>query len=211
MLIFKSNTLAYLILCLAFAIINYLSSTLISDDLYYNSLGEQFTYAKIDEILDQKDKWAWIGYVLIPVIYLIKFTLITFCLNVGILLSGYKVSFKKLFQITMYAEAIFLLPAIIKLLWFAFIQTDYTLEELQYFYPLSMLNLFEVGKLEAWWVYSFQVINVFEFGYLLLLAYGIGKQLDKSLNDALGFVLSTYGVGLLLWVVFITFLVVNLG
>ena len=94
----------------------------------------------------------------------------------------------------MYAEAIFLLPAIIKLLWFAFVQTDYTLEELQYFYPLSLLNLFEVGELEAWWVYPFQVINVFEIGYWIVLAYALSKLLSKSFNNALGFVMSTYGV-----------------
>ena len=82
-----NNFIFFLSLSFLIAIINYLSSTLISDDLYYNSLGEQLTYDKIDEFLDHQEKWFWLGYALIPVIYLIKFTLIAFCLNVGILLT----------------------------------------------------------------------------------------------------------------------------
>jgi len=146
MSIYKINNFFILLfLCIVYAIVNYLSSTLITEDMYYTSLGEQLSYDRIEKFISQQEKWSWLGYALIPVVFLIKFTLTAFCFNIGILISDYKVSFKKLFQITMYAEAIFLLPVIIKLLWFVFVQTDYTLECLQYFYPLSLLNLFEVG------------------------------------------------------------------
>jgi hypothetical protein len=39
------------------------------------------------------------------------------------------------------AEFVFLLVPIFKIIWFYFFQTNYTLEDIQYFYPLSALNI----------------------------------------------------------------------
>ncbi|NBA78875.1 hypothetical protein GOQ04_25205 [Emticicia sp. ODNR4P] len=111
----------------------------------------------------------------------------------------------------MLAEIPFLIVPVIKLFWFLFIQTHYDLNDLQYFFPLSALQLFDVQKLPSWQVYPLQLMNVFELIYWVLLAYWLKKLLNLSLNKSMEVVASSYGTGLLLWVVFITFLSLNLA
>jgi hypothetical protein len=90
--------------------------------------------------------------------------------------------------------------------WFA---TNYTLEDLQFFYPLSAANLFAPNELEAWWVYPFQLINLFEVAYWVILAILLGRALQISTGKAAEYVIKGYGSGLLLWVLLVVFITLN--
>ncbi|WP_052353888.1 hypothetical protein [Flectobacillus major] len=184
---------------------------LLSNTLYYNSLSEQLTIEKIENIIEQSHKWAWISYLCLAFIYLIKFTLVTLILQTGFFFFDRKVGFSILFKAVMLAEIPFLVVPVIKLFWFLFIQTHYTLNDLQYFFPLSALQLFDVKSLSTWQIYPLQLFNVFELIYWVLLAYWLKKLLNISLNKSMEVVASSYGTGLLLWVVFITFLSINIA
>ena len=179
---------------------------LVSDTLYYNSFAEQLTADKIDALIDQTQQWAWLGYVFIPIIYLLKFSVIALILLTGFFIINKKVSFSLLFKAVMLAEIPFLLVPLIKLLWFMFIQTDYTFQDLQYFFPLSALQLFEVANLPTWQIYPLQLLNLFELVYWISLAYWLKRLLLISLTSGMEMVIASYGTSLLLWVVFITFL-----
>jgi hypothetical protein len=182
---------------------------LISDTLYYNSFSEQLTAEKIEEAFSFNQKWAWLGYVFIPIIYLLKFSLISLVLLTGFFFIDKKVSFSLLFKAVMLAEIPFLLVPLIKLFWFLFIQTHYTFNDLQYFYPLSALQLFDVKSLPTWQIYPLQLLNVFELAYWVLLAYWLKRLLNITLTKGMEVVIASYGTGLLLWVVFVTFLSLN--
>ncbi len=188
-----------------------LNQFLVSNTLYYNSYSEQLTIERIEGIIEESHKWAWLGYLLVPVIYYIKLSLIALVLQTGFFFFERKVSFSIIFKAVMLAEIPFLIVPVIKLFWFLFIQTHYDLNDLQYFFPLSALQLFDVQKLPSWQVYPLQLMNVFELIYWVLLAYWLKKLLNLSLNKSMEVVASSYGTGLLLWVVFITFLSLNLA
>jgi hypothetical protein len=144
---------------------------------------------------------------LVPVIYYIKLSLIALVLQTGFFFFERKVSFSIIFKAVMLAEIPFLIVPVIKLFWFLFIQTHYDLNDLQYFFPLSALQLFDVQKLPSWQVYPLQLMNVFELIYWVLLAYWLKKLLNLSLNKSMEVVASSYGTGLLLWVVLLLSLV----
>ncbi|MDI9878355.1 hypothetical protein [Flectobacillus longus] len=188
-----------------------LNQFLVSNTLYYNSYSEQLTIERIEGIIEESHKWAWLGYLLVPVIYYIKLSLIALVLQTGFFFFERKVSFSIIFKAVMLAEIPFLIVPVIKLFWFLFIQTHYTLNDLQYFFPLSALQLFDAQKLPSWQVYPLQLLNVFELIYWVLLAYWLKKLLNLSINKSMEVVASSYGTGLLLWVVFITFLSLNLA
>ena len=186
------------------------------DSLYFNSLAEKFSQNKIKEIIDFQKKWQWVSYAIIPLFLLIKATIIASILYVGAFFySKAKVTFKQLFNAVVKAEFVFLGVGVAKIFWFYFFQTSYTLEDLQYFYPLSALNIVGYEGLDAWFIYPLQVLNLFELGYWLLLSYFIGKlaftEKDKGKPMDLGFkiVASSYGSALLLWVVVIMFFTLN--
>lgn len=186
------------------------------DKLLYSSLAEKLTTSQLQLFVESQKKWSWVSYVYIPVFLFIKSILIASILYVGTFFySKTKVTFKQLFNSVIIAEFVFLGVGILKIIWFYFFQTNYTLEDLQYFYPLSALNIVGYQGLESWFIYPLQVLNLFELAYWLLLSYFVGKlaftEKDKGKPMDLGFkiVASSYGSALLLWVVVVMFFTLN--
>jgi hypothetical protein len=193
-------------------IVSYLLKTfLYTDALVYSSLAEQLTAEKIESMLEQMHKWKWVSYIFKVISYSIKFLLISFVLLTGFFFFDQKVSFLVLFKAVVLAETPFVLIPLIKLYWFLFVQTNYNLDDLKYFHPLSALQLFEIKNLATWQIYPLQLFNVFELIYWIVLTYWLKKLLNISFNKIIEVVASSYGLSLLLWVVFITFLSLNLG
>jgi hypothetical protein len=208
MSLFYSNRLhIFLLFCLTSILVTFLyEEVLISDNLYFNSLGEQLSYGRIVELLEGKRKWAWLNYLLFPIIYFLKCVVISIALSTGAFFSDIKISIGRLLQIVMVSELIFFIPNFIKLFWFFFIDTEYHLEDIQYFYPLSMLNFFHIQKLDPWWVYPLQILNVFEVLYIFLLAYGFSKFASESFFRSFSVTFSSYGTWISIWIVFVTFI-----
>ena len=179
------------------------------DKLLQNSLAEQLTAAQIDNYFKLQEKWKFVGYVFIPLFILIKTALVASVLYIGVFFfSKTEVTFNKIWSVVLTAEFIFLLVPIGKLLWFYFFQTKYTLEDFQYFYPLSALNItgFTIDK---WFIYPFQVLNLFELGYIIYLSSQIGKITETNTDTGLKIVGYSYLPALLFWVVLIMFLTLN--
>lgn len=205
-----NKTLYFVLLCLLSILITYAAkSLLITDDLYFRFFGDQLPYERVTEIISLNKKWEWASYAIIPFYYLAKIFLVATCIHIGSLLFGIDISFKGIFQTALLAEGIFLIPGIFRLGWFLFIQRDYTLSDIQFFYPLSVLNFFDPGSLEVWWIYPLQLLNVFEGLYLFALAYGLYLITTKSYVKMLTLISTSYGAGLMIWVVSIMFLTVS--
>jgi hypothetical protein len=213
--------LLFLLLVGTVVLFGFLNSyVLINEGLYFNNFAEQLSYEQIEEMLAQGKRWEWLGYVFIPIIYLIKLSLVAACLSVGVFVATNRFEFRRLWGVALVAEFVFVVPIIVKILWFTFVQTDYSLKDLQFFYPLSALNFFDYKHLESWWVYPLQTLNVFEVVYWVLLAWGIKslnqnvepllkETLPTELGTSLEIVLASYGVGLLLWVATVMFISVS--
>ncbi|RYC71856.1 hypothetical protein EQG79_06935 [Spirosoma sordidisoli] len=184
---------------------------LISDELYFNALAEQMTYEQIQKVVAQNHTWSWVSYIILPIFNLLKFTLVASCLSLGYYFAANRWAFKPFFQVAVQAELVLLLPALVKLLWFLFVQTDYSLQDLQLFYPLSLLNLLDVHTVEPYLFYPLQLLNLFELTYWLVLAYGVAEVVGWSWQRGLGMVAASYGSGLLVWVMFVMFLIVSLS
>lgn len=105
-----------------------------------------------------------------------------------------------------------MLVIVFKTAWFYFLQTDYNLEDLQYFYPLSALNIVGYEGLQPWFIYPFQILNLFELAYWLILAYLIGEEInDTESTKGLQIVASSYGISLLIWVIGVMFFTLNIS
>lgn len=183
----------------------------LTDDIYFNHFSEQLSTSRIYELLEFRNEWQWLNYVLIPVLQFAKMSLITLWLLSGTILFGLETSFQNLFRIVLKAEFVWLVPSLTGIVWFGFINTDYTLTDIQYFQPLSLLNLFSASEIEHWLVFPLKSINVFELAYLIVLVVGVRNELTKEFNAALNFTIPVYGSALLTWIVFVTFLTINLS
>jgi hypothetical protein len=63
----------------------------------------------------------------------------------------------------------------------------------------------------TWFIYPFQVINLFEFAYWFILASLISKELKTTTSKGFSIVASSYGVALLIWVVGVMFFTLNMS
>lgn len=185
-----------------------LNEFIIKDDLYYQTLGEQLARERIKEFLEFKHKWDWIAYLIIPVILFFKFLFVALCLETGSIFQGYKTSFKQMFHIAMFSELVFLFAQMLKTVVISLAKLE-DLNELQYIASFSLLNIIKNKNIDPWYIYPLQTINIFEIIYWLFLALLLKTILQKEYPSMIKFVLSTYGIGLLILIVVVMFINVN--
>ncbi len=186
--------------------INYL---FLSEGLYYQSFGEQLAVDRIAKIIEISQKWHWIGYLFIPIIVLIRVSFTSICLYIGCFLANSQAHFRELLKVALLADFVFVLAGIVKFVILIFFRDISKLEDLQ-FQPLSFLELFPRNSVDKLFVYPFSLLSVFELLYWLVLAWLLSVVLEKPFGNSLKRVASSYGTGLLLWVLFVMFLTVNL-
>ncbi|MCU0447020.1 MAG: hypothetical protein MUE85_19160 [Microscillaceae bacterium] len=198
-----------LICALYWAVIVFFQLFVIHDQLYYEAYSEQLAVDRIETILKFQKEWAWLSYVLLPLFLITRMSLVSLSILAGAILSEIKISFRKVFQVVLIAEIVYLIPAFIQLVYFMGIAQDYTLQDLQNFDYYSALALIGRKAVEPWLMYALACFNLFELLYWLVLALGFHWVLQRNYGEMLGLVATGYGTALLLWIAGITFLLVN--
>lgn len=203
----------FLVLCALYALFTYLFQVYIfTEEIYFQAYQEQLSYDRIEALIQNNKRYAWLNYALIPVLVSLKVFCVALCLFTGAFFFEYNLRFTKIFQVALVAEGVYLVPVFIKAFWFLVIAHDYTFEDISNFDYFSLLAVVGRENLEIWWTYILYSANLFEFLYWLALAYGLRLLLPEAeYDDALKLVLSSYGVGLLFWIVFICFLLVSIS
>jgi len=138
-------------------------------------------------------------YLSIPIVYLYKFVIIAFLFWAGCFLFGYRLTYKEAFQTAVIAEFIFLIPEILKILYFMTIHADPTLFEVQSFYPLSLMHFADPATLDRKWFYPLKATNVFEVIYWFTLVYLLHSVLRKNRIITAAIVLISYVIPFIGW------------
>lgn len=201
----------YFVLSVLLILITELTKSILNyNQLLYNSLAENLTSKQIDYFFELQNKWKWVSYFFIPIYILIKTSLIASTVYVGVFFFSKKeIAFKSILDIIFKAEFIFLLVPIFKITWFSLFQTSYTLENIQYFYPLSLLNITGYSGVDLWFIYPLQVINLFELAYIIYLSYQIGNVTETNGDNGLKIMAYTYVPMMFLWIAVVMFFTLN--
>ncbi len=183
------------------------------DDLIYKSIGDKLTEDQLKEILHLRDLWTWLSYLLFPLLLYIKIVIITIIIDLGLFFYNYnkEIKYKQLFNIVVKAEFIFLLPIIIKFVWFVFFQTDYTLDDIQKFAPLSLYSIFPHNDTNLWLSYPLQMVNAFELLYWIRLSSLISKVAEITKLKAFVIVAYSYGIGLFTFIILVMFFTLKIS
>lgn len=207
----KNFQLFFLMVFLSLIIIFLSQSFLNSEELTYNFYAEQLAHDQIEKLLETQKKWEWVSYAIIPLIVLIRSSLVAICLSVGLFFydDENEYEFKKLLNITLRGELVLGFVGYIKLMYFAFIKTDYTLKDIQQYYPLSYTNFLDLDKIESWLIYPLQTINLFEIAYFFVLVYGLYELLKNNFWRSFEITAVSYGIGLIIWLGLVSFLTLN--
>jgi hypothetical protein len=206
----------YLLITIVLAnlILIWLSKTfLINEVAFYNAFSSQLTYERSIQLFDEMKKLSWISYVIAPVILLLKFLIITFVIYTGAFFYNVqtRISLSSIFRIVIASELVFVIGGFIKFLWFYLFAGNYNLNDLGFFYPMSLINFFNKSELSKVWIYPFQTVNLFHIFYILFISYGLNKicSIEKSCSDKI--VLSSYIPALVIWVALIIFLTIDVS
>ena len=185
------------------------------DTKIFDFLAKDYPNDVVQNYMKSQKKWWWVSYAMIIVLIVTKVLLVAFCLNFVKIISEKleNVKFRDILTVVLIAEFVFIIAGFYKFFNFYLIATDYTLETLQTYYPLSLINYKEAISTEKWLAYPLQLVNVFELMYWGILAWGIWELADKKISyqRSLGYVALTYGIGLLFWVGVVCFLILSVS
>jgi len=208
---FNNYIVLAIVIIIAFISILFIKFGLKFDALIYNFYSEQFAQDQVEKLLESQQKWAWLGYAIIPLLILIRSGLVALSLSIGVFFYDMeqKIAFKHFFRVALIGEFILALVGYFKFGYFYFVKTDYTLQDLQQYYPLSYINFLDIKKLEPWLIYPLQTINLFEVAYFFVLVYGMHKLLKNKYWKSFEIVALSYGTGLAIWLGLVMFLTLN--
>jgi hypothetical protein len=201
----KSSNILFYILMLYNIIIFITNNIIITDIFYYISFEKFISIKRIEEMIEVNKKNEWLTYIVLPIVNTIKYNLIAIIIFIGIKFFELEVSFKNCFKIVLFAEIIPLVASITRTLYF-YIYPPNNFEVLQNYNPLGVTGFLKNDTIPKYLLYPIQQLNLFEVGYWLLLAYGIKSLGNVDFKKALKITSLSYGVGLLIWCIFIVFL-----
>ena len=185
------------------------------DTKIFDFLAKDYPNDVVQNYMKSQKKWWWVSYAMIIVLIVTKVLLVAFCLNFVKIISEKleNVKFRDILTVVLIAEFVFIIAGFYKFFNFYLIDTDYTLETLQTYYPLSLINYKEAISTEKWLAYPLQLVNVFELMYWGVLAWGIWQLADNKISylRSFGYVALTYGIGLLFWVGVVCFLILSIS
>lgn len=197
LMVLKSPILFITICALTFLIL-YIKKTFIIDQINAFEILEERGEGGIFGLL------AGLQYISIPLIYLWKFTVYALILWLAAFVFGHRLTFWQCWQIVAAAEFIFLVPEILKILWFLFVNTDPEYWDVRAFYPLSLMNMVDYETIDSQWHYPLKSLNLFELIYWFLLVAGVQIRLNKGYKTAFLIVFCSYVAFYLLWLVYYT-------
>jgi hypothetical protein len=155
--------------------------------------------------------YSWVSYLVVPLLLLIKFSVLSLVIYIGVFFCDLQkeISFGKVFTVVIAGEVVFVVASLVKVLWFAFFAGNYTLKDLNFFYPLSLLNIFRQSELAPYWVYPMQTVNLFQVLYVFVLAFGLSRISNLGRDKTEKVILMTYVPAVVIWIVFIMFLTID--
>jgi|SRR5690625_3483644 len=194
------------IIVLCYLLFTFISNQyLFGEEVYIRSFSDQLTLQNIEALWDLQEQYLWLSYVFLPLIVLLKVFFATVYISIGAVLSNIKFKFKIIFRATLLAEVVFIVAQVLYLVNLSFRLDSLTLETASAYYPFSFLSLIDANQVVSWLQYPLQTLNLFEVAYMVVIAWLLSKHWKEDFMESLAVVVPSYATGLLLWLVFVTF------
>jgi hypothetical protein len=177
----------------------------LTENVYYNLLSDRYEIDRIEQFVKFNDKVSWISYLTFPIFIFLKWLFIGGAIYTIYYLRDKPVSFGKCMRIVAFAEIAMLLALYVKLVYFLIHRVE-SFTMFQSYSSLSILNLISLSSIPTYLIYPFQLLNLFEVFYWLLLSYGLYFEWEDKFVNAIKVTFWSYGVLLIFWVVLSIFI-----
>lgn len=161
------------------------------------------------KMLEDWQKWRWVSFTLIPILLLLRISLVTVCLFLGSFFFAdmFGLKFKDWWEIAMIAQAVMILYSIIVFVINVACGESKALEVTKY----TSLLFLEKDNMEQWIKLPLSSVNILEIAYWLIMAKIVSLKTESGFGKSIKFVLSSYGVGYLFYIVLLMFLILYLN
>lgn len=194
-----------------FLLTYYSNQVIFDEEIFRRSYSEQLTRESLEAMLGFQERYGWFGYVFTPLVLLIKISFAAVCISIGTVLSNIEFKFKTVFKAALLAEIIFIVAQILYLTNLSFHLDTLTLGNASNYYPLTLLSYFGTDNVVQWLHYPLQTLNLFEVLYMIAVGWLLSKQWKQNFIESLALVVPSYATGLILWLVFVTFLTLQVS
>ena len=188
--------LFFFLLVIFFILIRYITNDLILESIPGYEKLEKDGSLTIFHIFNT------LNYLWTPFALLWKFTLTAFIIWTGSFAFGYKTSFVKLWQFALFAEIVFIVPELLKMIYFIQPADGVTFQEIRDFYPFSLFSMIDAHLVASKYHYPLRALNLFELIYIILLVLGFHTISKRSIKESILVILFSYVLFFLLWLIF---------
>lgn len=183
-----------------------LRSKVYTDEVFFNSLIGYYSAEDIQQGVETQKNLLWIYLLLSLCLVLVQIFIIALCLNIGNLLLRLNIPFGRLFGIVSKAFIAFAAGKAV-LLALASRRDIRSFEDLFFIPRLSLYDLFpSAGNVSEALIYPMQMINLFQVGFVFLIAAGLFLHESGTLGRWIRFTVSVYVPALAVWMSIMVFL-----
>lgn len=160
------------------------------------------------QLLEQYQRMRWLSFLLVPVLLLLRLSLVTLCLFIGGFffaeMSGKR--FGDWWGVATVAQAVMLMYSVILCIVNLTAGANKAMELTKY----TSLLFLGGEKMEPWVQLPLSAVNIFEILYWIVMALLVGTLCGTKFGKSFKFVMSTYGVGYLFYIALLMFLMLYL-
>jgi len=133
-----------------------------------------------------------LSYFALPILFLLKFTVIALGLFIASFGIGYRLTFKSLWQLAMVGQVAFLFLELSRIAWFMVVPGDPSMADVRNFFPLSLLQVTDYQDILPHRRYALRMLNLFELAYWAWLVFGVHRLARKRWSMAFWIVFLGY-------------------
>lgn len=186
-----------------------------TDEMYFSFLIDNYPKELAIRIFESSHAYNFLFiYIISPLLIILRTLIFAVMLDAVLTCkniyqhsgSSSKYRFGDFWRIFICAEWSTVAFIVLKFNWFAFVDTNYALNDLMNFSPLSLYSLTENHNIESWLIYPFKICNLFEFAYIVIAVITCKKALAMDYLDSIFYIFLSYLVPSFVFVIFIMYL-----
>lgn len=190
------NIIIFLLLTTCIIIINVLSNYLLQL-VHHEATTPKFGYIILHPIKLLELVASFTGNILITVVLMY---VLFFILHI-------KISVNKIIYNVLIANFVFITQNVFDLTWVLVHKNELSITQILSFQSFSLYNI--INPIPKYFYYATITANLWELVYIIALSLLLKKHLSRSLINSIGLIFLAYGVPLILFMIFVTFIQIN--
>lgn len=151
-------------------------------EVYHNLLSDQLEILRINQQIELMERLNVWGYFLLPLLMLLKYSLLSLLLQLPLMFNFIEIPFKKIFRVVILASASSIALTATHLVWLFSLSVNQINETALKVTPLSLSNLIDISRYPDSSISLLNMFNIFEIGWLILIFMGFNSISNEKLK-----------------------------